>query len=301
MMRSAWVFPGQGCQFVGMSRTLFAEYQEARMVFAEASEVLGYDVPTLCFEDPDGLIDQTQYTQPCLLTAEIAALTVWRSLEDRPKPDFVAGLSLGEYAALVAADSMKFRDAVRLVSLRGVFMQEAVPIGVGATAVIIGLDTYSVERICEELTTEDELVSVANYNCPGQVTIAGHTGTVRRASKLAKEAGAKRALMLSVTAPFHTGLLLDAGRRLAGVLETTVVRDAAVPVISNVTGRAVTNSQEIKDLLIRQVSSPVLFEQSIRLMSSHGVTSFIEFGPRETLTKLIARTAPDASSSSFGA
>ncbi len=291
-MKTAFLFPGQGAQFVGMVRELYEARPEARALFEEAGDRLGYDAAQIAFEGPDETLNSTEYTQPLLLTASLAAHAVWTA--DRPdvSPDFLLGLSLGEYAALVAAGSLEFGDALLLTRLRGRLMQETVPRGVGGMAAVMGLEGHEVERLCAEVRTDDAWVEPANYNSPGQLVVSGHLPAVRELCKAAKSAGATRALVLPVSAPFHSRLLKPAGEQLDDAFTSVRLLDARVPVVANVTAAPVTDAAEIRRLLVSQVSSPVRLEQSFRFLLGAGVDTFVELGPGETLAKLLGRVAP---------
>ncbi|MGH2399309.1 MAG: ACP S-malonyltransferase, partial [bacterium] len=250
----AFVFPGQGAQYVGMGRQLAETYPEAREAFDTASTALGADLRRLCWEGPDELLRQTEHTQPAILTASIAALNVVRSRI--PAPTLTAGLSLGEYTALVSSGALAFPETVRVVHTRGQFMAEAAEGLQTAMAALMGLDGPTVERVCADARGRG-VVEVANFNSPGQVVIGGEAAAVDHAIKLARAAGAKRAVKLAVSAPFHTSLMRPAADRLKGVLEKVDIQDARIPVISNVTAREVTEAEEIRGQLIAQVASPV--------------------------------------------
>lgn len=299
-MKIAYLFPGQGAQFVGMGQELYDAHPEARALFDEASARLGYDAAQVAFEGPDETLNSTEYTQPLLLTACMAAHAVWTRTRPDVRPALMAGLSLGEYAALVAAGSLDFGDAVALTRLRGKLMQETVPQGVGGMAAVMGLDAAEVERLCEEVRTEDAWVQPANYNSPGQLVVSGHLPAVRALCKAAKAAGATRALPLPVSAPFHSRLLMPAGERLAEALDGVEVRDARVPVVSNVHARPLTRAGEIRTALVEQVSSPVRMEQSFRWMAEQGTAAWVELGPGQSMAKLLARVVPDAAAVSVG-
>ena len=299
-MKIAYLFPGQGAQFVGMVQELYEAHSEARALFDEASARLGYDAARVAFEGPDETLNSTEYTQPLLLTACMAAHAVWTRTRPDVRPALMAGLSLGEYAALVAAGSLDFGDAVALTRLRGKLMQETVPHGVGGMAAVMGLDAAEVERLCEEVRTEDAWVQPANYNSPGQLVVSGHLPAVRALCKAAKAAGATRALPLPVSAPFHSRLLVPAGEGLAEALDGVELRDARVPVVSNVHARPLTRADEIRTALVEQVSSPVRMEQSFRWMAEQGTTAWVELGPGQSMAKLLARVVPDAAAVSVG-
>ncbi len=285
----AFVFPGQGAQYVGMGRQLAETYPEAREAFDTASTALGADLRRLCWEGPDELLRQTEHTQPAILTASIAALNVVRSRI--PAPTLTAGLSLGEYAALISSGALAFPETVRVVHKRGQFMAEAAEGLQTAMAALMGLDGPTVERVCADARGRG-VVEVANFNSPGQVVIGGEAAAVDHAIELARAAGAKRAVKLAVSAPFHTSLMRPAADRLRGVLEKVDIQDARIPVISNVTAREVKEAEEIRGQLIAQVASPVRWEQSVRAMGERGITTFVEIGPGTTLSGLIKKTIP---------
>jgi [acyl-carrier-protein] S-malonyltransferase len=285
----AYVFPGQGAQYVGMGRQLAEGYPEAHETFQTASRVLGTDLGRLCWQGPDELLKQTEHTQPAILTASIAAYNVARSRI--PAPAMAAGLSLGEYSALVAAGVVEFADAVRIVQKRGLFMAEAARGVKTAMAALMGLDGATVERVCTEARGHG-VVEPVNFNSPGQIVIAGEAAAVDYAIGLAKAAGAKRAVKLDVSAPFHTSLMRPVADRFAGVLGQVTFQDARIPVVSNVTARPVEQGNEIRNQLIAQIASPVRWEQSVRTMAERGVTTFVEIGPGTTLSGLIRKTIP---------
>lgn len=287
----AFVFPGQGSQYPGMGRDLADNFPIARQTFEEAGDALGLNMAELCFNGPEEALRLTTNTQPAILTVSVAALRVVLQ-ETGLKAGCTAGHSLGEYSALVAAEALGFADAVRTVRQRGAFMQEAVPVGVGAMAAVMGLDGATLEAICQE-AAQGEVVAPANFNSPGQVVIAGHTGAVERASALARERGAKRALPLPVSAPFHCALMVSAGERLREVLAAISVQPLAVPVISNVEAEPNADSGRVRELLIAQVSAPVRWEESVQRMAQLGVSRFVEIGPGKVLTGLIKRIAKD--------
>ncbi len=289
----AFVFPGQGSQHAGMGKDLADNFKVAKEVFEEANDALGFDLASLCFNGPEEDLKLTMNTQPAILTTSIAALKVVEQETDL-KPSFTAGHSLGEYSALVCSGSMQFADAVRTVRQRGAFMQEAVPVGVGAMAAIIGLDADALDSVCCD-AAEGEVVSAANFNSPGQVVIAGHTSAVDRAIVLAKERGAKRALPLPVSAPFHCSLMVPAGERLADVLGDIVFNPMSIPVVSNVEALPNSDHERIKELLIAQVSAPVKWDASIEKMVADGVERFIEIGAGKVLSGLVKRINKSAS------
>lgn len=283
----AFVFPGQGSQYAGMGKDLADNFPVARQAFEEANEALGFDLRQLCFAGPEGQLKLTANTQPAILAASVAALRVVEQ-ETGLIPDFAAGHSLGEYSALVCAGALDFADAVRIVRQRGTFMQEAVPVGLGAMAAIIGLDGAELEAVCREAAGSD-VVSPANFNSPGQVVIAGHAVAVERAMALAKERGAKRALPLPVSAPFHCALMVPAGERLQSVLDALAVAPMKLPVVTNVEAAPNAEARRVPELLVRQVSAPVRWDESVRKMAELGVERFVEIGPGKVLAGLIKR------------
>lgn len=294
----AFIFPGQGSQAVGMGRALAESFDVCRETFAEADAALGEPLSTLCFEGPEAALRLTENTQPAILTVSVAA---WRLLESKGyRPDFVAGHSLGEYSAHVAAGTLAFADAVRLVRRRGRYMQEAVPVGDGAMAAVIGLDAEAVERACRE-AAQGEVVSPANLNMPGQVVIAGARDAVARASELAKGLGAKRVVPLAVSAPFHCALMKPAELRLAPELRAVPARDPRVPVVANVDAEPKRDAGSAIEALVRQVSSPVRWEDVMRRLASEGVRKYVEVGPGTVLTGLGRKIHRDASFASIEA
>lgn len=284
-MKIAFIYPGQGAQYAGMGKEIYEKYEEAKEIFERADEALGFNISKLCFEGPEEELMKTENTQPAILTVSVA---LTRVLQKRGvKPDVTAGLSLGEYSSLVLAEALDFEDAVRLVKKRGKYMQEVVPEGVGTMAAILGLPNEEVEEICR-IASEVGVVEPANYNCPGQLVVSGEVKAVERAVELAKERGAKKAVVLAVSAPFHCSMLKEAGELLAKELEKVEIKDLKVPVISNVTADYV-QKDKVKELLIKQVSHPVLWEQSVRKMVEDGVDTFIEIGPGKTLSGFVKK------------
>ncbi|MEA3464624.1 MAG: ACP S-malonyltransferase [Thermodesulfobacteriota bacterium] len=283
----AFVFPGQGAQYTGMGKDLSEDFAVAREVFEEANDALGFNIAKLCYAGPAADLQLTTNTQPAILTMSVAALRVVQQ-ETGLMPDFVAGHSLGEYSALVASGTITFADAVCLVRQRGAFMQQAVSVGVGAMAAILGIDIELLEKVCLE-AAQGDVVSPANYNSPGQVVIAGHSAAVDRAIALAKENGARKAMLLPVSAPFHCALMLPAGQQLKVVLDEINLNTLNIPVVTNVEAVANSDCLRVKDLLISQVSAPVCWDRSVRYMIDQGVEEFIEIGPGKVLSGLIKR------------
>jgi [acyl-carrier-protein] S-malonyltransferase len=280
----AYVFPGQGSQQVGMGKDLADNFPAARQVFEEADAALGFALSELCFNGPAEQLQLTENTQPAILTVSIAALRALEA-EGFPQPDFVAGHSLGEYSALVAAGSLSLTEAVKTVRARGRFMQEAVPVGTGAMAAILGLGLDVVIRSCEE-AAQGQVCSAANINSPNQVVIAGDVAAVDRAIGLLQERGAKRAMRLKVSAPFHCALMQPAQQRLAGVLDGITFRNLITPIVNNADAKAIFSGDEARDALIRQVSQPVRWLESVEFLISQGVQSLIEIGPGRVLSGL---------------
>ncbi len=282
--RIALIFPGQGSQVVGMGKELAEKYPAARLTFEEADDALGYKLSHMCFEGPEDQLRMTEVTQPAILTTSIAALRVLETLI--PKAAFVAGHSLGEYSAHVASGTFSFADAVRTVRNRGKYMQEAVPVGVGAMAAILGMDPEKVAGICED-AAQGEVCAPANINSPDQIVISGNTAAVERATKLAEERGAKRAKLLPVSAPFHCSLMKLAQDRLEGDLKKISMRKPVYPVACNVDAELVTDDLRALETLVRQVTGSVKWDQCIRLLIAQGVETFIEVGPGKVLTGLM--------------
>lgn len=287
MSKRAFIFPGQGSQYPGMGKDLADNFAVARQIFEEADDALGSSLSRLCFEGPEDQLKLTANTQPAILTVSVAALRVLH-VETGLTADYLAGHSLGEYSALIAAGALQFADAVRTVRARGTFMQEAVPVGVGAMAAMLSIEPDVLAAICAEAAQGEE-VSPANFNSPGQIVIAGHTGAVNRAIELAKAKGFRKAMLLPVSAPFHSSLMVPAGERLASVLESIVVGDFAFPVVTNVEAKPNDDTGRVKELLVRQVSAPVLWDASVREMVALGVTEFVEIGPGKVLSGLVKR------------
>ncbi|GIQ67128.1 ACP S-malonyltransferase [Paenibacillus cisolokensis] len=287
MGKTAFVFPGQGAQAVGMGRDVFETHAAARAIFEEADEALGFRLSGIIFEGPEEELKQTANTQPALLTVSAALL---KALAERGwTPDYVAGHSLGEYSALVAAGSLSFADAVRTVRARGEFMEQAVPGGQGAMAAVLGAERDALAALCAAVSEEIGTVELANVNCPGQIVVSGTAEGVRAVAERGKEAGAKRVVPLEVSGPFHSSLMKPAAERLAGVLERLDIRDAAVPVVANVTARPVTAAGEIRKLLVEQVYSPVLWEDCVRWLIAQGTDTFVEIGSGTVLAGLIKK------------
>ncbi|KJR43772.1 malonyl CoA-ACP transacylase [Candidatus Magnetoovum chiemensis] len=281
----AYVFPGQGSQYVGMGLDLYEKYSTAKDTFAKASDVLGYDIAQLCFYGPKEELNKTFRTQPCLLTVSMAAYNVL--IERGLKPSMLAGHSLGEYSALAAAGVLSLKDALGLTHKRGAFMQEAVPVGKGLMAAIIGLDRDKVDDICLNLSSG--YASPANYNCPNQIVIAGEKDAVEEAIKLAKEAGAKKAVPLAVSVPSHCALMIEASNRLADLLKTIEFKKPDIPIVNNADGMVLSSVDSIKSSLIRQLNSPLLWDDSIRTIIDSDIETFIEVGPGKALSGLIKR------------
>ena len=282
MSKTAFLFPGQGVQKCGMGKDFYENSSQAAKLFEEASEALGLDMKALCFEE-NARLDQTEYTQAALVTTYLA---MCRELESRGvKPDITAGLSLGEYAAIAAAGAMSDLDAIRLVRKRGMLMQHTVPSGEGAMCAVLALDEKKIEEVLEEIPD----VTIANYNCPGQIVITGKTEAVELAAVKLKEAGAKRVVPLKVSGPFHSALLCGAGEKLGKELKDVTVNDIAVPYLANVTADYVKDKNEVKPLLEKQVSSSVRWQQTIERLIADGCDEFVEIGPGKTLAGFMRR------------
>lgn len=286
-MKSAFVFPGQGSQSVGMLAEIAAEYSIVKQTFQEASDALAYDVWNLVSNGPEELLNQTDRTQPIMLTAGIAMWRVWQSVSDT-KPEYFAGHSLGEYTALVAADAIDFSDAVKLVELRGQYMQQAVPAGEGAMAAILGLDDDVVREVCNEASAAG-VVEAVNFNSPGQVVIAGSTEAVKKATDIASDKGAKRALILPVSVPSHCALMQPAAEQLANKLNEIDIRMPKTPVIHNASVTSAVDVDAIKSLLAQQLYSPVRWVETIQWLAAQHVDHIVECGPGKVLAGLTKR------------
>lgn len=286
MSKIAFIFPGQGAQYIGMGKELFENIEVCKNIFNIADKELNFELSKLCFEGTEAELNITENTQPAILTTSIATLMALR--EHGIKCDVTAGLSLGEYSALVCSGTMDFKDAVKLVKKRGRFMQEAVPVGIGTMAAILGLDDSCVEEACSEARGSG-IVEIANYNCPGQIVIAGEIAAVELAVEIAKEKGAKRAMLLSVSAPFHTSMLKPAAEKLEMELQNINLKDITTPVMTNVNGDYIKSKVDIKSNLKLQVMSSVLWETIVRNMIKDGVDTFVEIGPGKVLSGFVKK------------
>lgn len=283
MRKIAFVFPGQGTQYIGMGRDFYEQFKESQAVFDKANDILGLDMKSIIFEENDKL-NITEYTQVAMITTIAAMLAHINTMGIYP--DVCAGLSLGEYAALIQSKVLSVEDAIRLVRKRGVFMQEAVPVGLGTMSAVLGMENAVVEQICEDTKGD---VSIANYNCPGQIVISGEVDAVDRASKRLSEVGAKKVIPLNVSGPFHSKMLTKAGEKLKEELQTVTIHTPQIPYVANVTAQYVTNEAEIIDLLCNQVSSSVRWQQSVEAMILDGVEVFVEIGPGKTLSSFVKK------------
>ncbi|WP_336772365.1 ACP S-malonyltransferase [Paenibacillus sp. MMO-58] len=288
MSKTAFVFPGQGAQAVGMGKDAYEAFESSRAVFEQADEALDFKLSDIIFNGPDDALKQTVNTQPALLTVSVALL---KALEGRGlKADYVAGHSLGEYSALVAAGVLSFDDAVRTVRARGEFMEQAVPSGQGAMAAVLGAERGVLAELCSKITEEGNTVELANVNCPGQIVVSGSAAGVQSVVERGKEeAGAKRVIPLEVSGPFHSSLMKPAAEKLSGVLSEVSMNDAAIPVVANVTAAPVTEAASIRNLLVEQVYSPVLWEDTVRYLAEQGVDTFVEIGSGTVLAGLIKK------------
>ena len=287
MSKIAFIFPGQGAQYVGMGKDFYEQTETGRKVFDEATEILGFSVPELCFETNDRL-NITEYTQAAMVTTSIAMMKVLME-ETGTRPDVAAGLSLGEYCALYAAGVMSEADAIATVRQRGILMQQAVPVGIGSMAAVLGMDAAAIEQVIANVQD----VQIANYNCPGQIVISGKKEAVEAAAEKLKAAGAKRVLPLNVSGPFHSKMLTEAGEKLRQVLQSVEVQKPVIPYVANVTAQYVTEAEDVKPLLMKQVSSSVRWQQSVETMIADGVDIFIEIGPGKTLSGFMKKINRD--------
>jgi [acyl-carrier-protein] S-malonyltransferase len=290
-MTIAFLFPGQGSQAVGMGKGFHETVPGAKAVFEEANEALGFDLARLVFDGPESELALTANTQPAVLTASVAAAAA--CAERGLRPAFAAGHSLGEYTALVVAGALRFADAVRIVRKRGEFMQEAVPVGTGAMAAIMGLELPAVEQVCAD-AAQGDVVEVANVNSSMQIVIAGHRAAVERGVALAKERGGRMSVLLPVSAPFHCSLMTPAGARLARELDAVRIADPKLPVVRNVDAGVTRTAADVRPFLLRQVASPVRWTDGIRRLAEEGATTFVEVGPGRVLTGLLRRIVTDA-------
>lgn len=290
MMKTAFIFPGQGAQYIGMAKDFYEQVPESREVFELATKILGFNMEGLCFEENENL-NKTEYTQAAMLTASISILKAVE--KEGLSADITAGLSLGEYSALVLNGTLEFEDALRIVRKRGHFMENEVPSGVGSMSAVLGLEKKIIEDICFQVSKDTKMpVEPANYNCPGQIVISGEKDALIEANKRLIEAGAKRVLSLKVSGPFHSSMLKGAGEKLEKELQIVKLHKMKIPYISNVTAEIVTNEvdkNEIKELLKRQVYSPVKWQQSVEMLIKNGVDTFIEIGPGRTLSSFIRK------------
>lgn len=286
MSKIAFIYPGQGAQYIGMGQEFYEQTETGKKTFDKASELLGFSMPDLCFKENDQL-NITEYTQAAMVTVSIAMTKVLNELG--VFADVTAGLSLGEYAALFAAGVMREEDAITVVRQRGILLQEAVPAGIGAMAAILALENETIEKVTKDI----EDVWIANYNCPGQTVISGKKEAVDLACEKLKEAGAKRTLSLNVSGPFHSGMLVQAGEKLGKVLEGISLNTPSIPYVANVTADYVTDASKVRDLLTRQVSSSVRWQQSVEAMIADGTDTFVEIGPGKTLSGFMKKISRD--------
>ncbi|MCI0454394.1 MAG: ACP S-malonyltransferase [Candidatus Dadabacteria bacterium] len=294
----AFVFPGQGSQYIGMGQDFYREFPTAKRTFEESSEAIGFDMAKLCFDEDSEDLRLTANTQPAILTLSVAA---WRVLDEETgiKADFLAGHSLGEYSALVVSGGLDFKDAVFVVRKRGEFMQEAVPDGVGAMAAILGLSKEKITEACKVASQDGQTASPANFNAPGQVVISGNKEAVERACALARSNGAKRVVLLEVSAPFHCALMSSVAKRLEGILNGVEIFDLQIPVVSNFDAKPNMDSSKVRKLLIDQVANPVRWDESVNTLYEAGVREYVEIGPGNVLSGLIKRTVSSASVLNF--
>lgn len=294
MKKLGIIFPGQGSQTIGMLSDIAKEFSEVEKNYALASDVLGYDLWKLVQEGSAEELDNTVHTQPALLAGSYAVWQILQAnLKKSFKPAFLAGHSLGEYTALVCASALSFQDAIRLVSARGQYMQEAVPVGIGALAAIVGLEDEVVKELCDQSISNTEILSPANFNCPGQIVIAGHTAAVERAIIIAKEKGARLAKLLPVSVPSHCVLMKPAAERLAKLLDTIAIQSPELPILNNVSAIPYQNANDIRDGLVKQLYMPVRWVDIIQAFAAQGVTEMIECGPGKVLTGLNKRMVPN--------
>jgi [acyl-carrier-protein] S-malonyltransferase len=298
MGKLACVFPGQGAQAVGMCKDIYEQIDDSKQWFERADQALGYKLSDIIFEGPEHTLKLTYHTQPALLTTSIACWYAF--LQAGKKPDFVAGHSLGEYSALVASGVMNFEDAVKTVRARGELMDQAVPAGLGAMAAVLGADREQLDQLCKTISQESGVVELANVNCPGQIVVSGSKEGVAAIVERGKEAGAKRVIPLEVSGPFHSSMMKPASLRLADVLSTVPLQSFQIPVISNVTAKPIANPKDISSLLVKQVYSPVLWEQSIVWLIEQGVDTFVELGSGNVLSGLIKKINREVTTISLG-
>lgn len=289
----AFVFPGQGSQYVGMGKKLYDASPEIKAMFEMADDVLGFKLSELCFNGPDERLKLTEYTQPAILLVSISAYRYMKLKNANVTAKYLSGHSLGEYSALVVSGSLKLEDALRLVRARGKYMQEAVPVGEGAMAAVIGAEDSLVEEVCLEVAQKGGYVAPANFNSPGQIVISGEKEAVNKVIEILKSKGVKRVVLLPVSAPFHSELMLSASKKLEKDFKNVNISEPEVPVISNVTGRPYENSESIKKLLIEQITKPVRWVDCVKYMYRNGVREFVEIGPGKVLSGLIKRICED--------